>query len=54
MCHQYTTCNKCTQPILFPLGIRAPKLCNDCHGEQYAKDAALDNLTDKEEHEVLK
>lgn len=45
-------CKKCGY-FMFGYAENETGICDACHGEQYAKDAALDNLTDKDQHEEV-
>jgi hypothetical protein len=48
----FKKCMKCSN-TLYTFYENEKGICNDCCGKQYAEEARLDNLTDKEEHEEV-
>jgi uncharacterized protein (DUF983 family) len=52
MANQIKECSKCGNRLFWHFE-NETGICDACHGEQYAKDAALDNLTDKDQHEEV-
>jgi hypothetical protein len=52
MDNRIKACSKCGSHM-FGYFENETGICDACHGEQYAKDAALDNLTDKDQHEEV-